>query len=278
MQRAVSTTSIALLASLPFVGSACVPQDKYDHLLTAKRTIEEQLVRAEDERDTYKGNLNTALAELDRARGSYSSLQGEYDGLKDMVDSVAVENDEYLSRISMLEMGPLPADMAMALEALASAYPEMVSFDAQTGMLRLASDFSFDLGSAELTENARATIAALAQVLDSDTALGFEARVVGHTDNVPIRQAHTRQMHPTNVHLSVHRSISVRDELVQNGVQPTRIQVAGYGEWRPSVENHRGGAAGNRRVEIFLVPLPQQPLASPTESIEVEETIEEPMK
>ena len=43
------------------------------------------------------------------------------------------------------------------------------------------------------------------------------------------------------------------------------------------VENQRGGAAGNRRVEIFLVPLPEPVVLT---EVEVDETIidDEPMK
>jgi hypothetical protein len=61
--------------------------------------------------------------------------------------------------------------------------------------------------------------------------------------------------HPTNMHLSAHRAISVRDALVSDGVTANRMQVAGYGEFRPIVPNGANGAAQNRRVEIFLTPL-----------------------
>lgn len=278
MRRAGTLTAATLIAATPIIGTGCVPQDKYDNLLTAKRATEEQLVRVEDERNTAQANLDTALAELSETRRAYNGLESDYSQLEGLVDDAVRSNDDLQNAVRALEFGPLPADVESALTELAMAYPEVLTFDAKVGMLRFASDFTFDLGSAELTEDARSTIAALARILNSDTASPFEARIVGHTDNVPIRRADTRQKHPTNVHLSVHRSISVRDALASEGIDPFRIQVAGYGQYRPVVTNQRGGAAGNRRVEIFLVPLPEeQSVAAPVE-VDVVEDYDEPMK
>ena len=140
------------------------------------------------------------------------------------------------------------------IQQLAAAYPDVLTFDARLGMIRFASDFTFDLGSVALTGDAESTIVALARILVTDAAADFEARVVGHTDDVPIGRPDTRQRHPTNLHLSVHRAISVRDALVDAGVQPVRIQVAGYGEFRPLASNDTpDGRALNRRVDIVLL-------------------------
>jgi chemotaxis protein MotB len=144
-----------------------------------------------------------------------------------------------------------------AIHELAASYPDVLTFDAHRGMLRFASDFTFDLGSVELKPDAVATMQQLARILNSDAAKELEARVIGHTDNVPIRRAETLRHHPTNMHLSVHRAISVRDRLVRDGINSVRIQVAGYGPYRPVVPHRTGGTQENRRVEIFLVPMPR---------------------
>ena len=68
---------------------------------------------------------------------------------------------------------------------------------------------------------------------------------------------HSRQAHPTNLHLSVHRAIAVRNALVKSGVDATQVRVAGDGEFHPLVTNATGGTAENRRVEIYLVPATQ---------------------
>jgi flagellar motor protein MotB len=161
-----------------------------------------------------------------------------------------------------------------ALDHLAAAYPDLLTFDASRGLLRFSSDFTFDLGSAAVKPDAAATMGTLADILNAPEAAPFELRVIGHTDNVPVERPRTKQLHPTNVHLSVHRAISVRDALVEAGVEPARIQVAGYGEFRPIVPNGAKGAAENRRVELLLVPMK-------TAATRIEQpppVIEEPMK
>ena len=87
------------------------------------------------------------------------------------------------------------------------------------------------------------------------TAVPLEVLIVGHTDDVPV--THSRQSHPSNLHLSVHRAIAVRNALVNSGVTPDNVRVAGDGEFHPLVANTSGGTAENRRVEIYLVPAPR---------------------
>ena len=91
-------------------------------------------------------------------------------------------------------------------------------------------------------------------MLTSNEAQGYDVVVVGHTDSQRISSG-TAQRHPTNMHLSAHRAISVRKVLGDRGVAWERIQAAGWGEHRPAVPNNaNGGTAENRRVEIYLVP------------------------
>jgi len=64
----------------------------------------------------------------------------------------------------------------------------------------------------------------------------------------------------------------VKDVLQNAGVSPTRMSVAGYGEYRPIVPNGPGGAEANRRVEIFLVErtTPAEPTPQPDAPAEPE--------
>jgi len=138
-----------------------------------------------------------------------------------------------------------------------------LTFDQRSGMLRFSSDFTFASGSAALSANAQTLVQKLATILNTPIAQPFEVKVVGHTDNQPIRRVASQ--HPSNMHLSAHRAISVRDALVGDGVTANRMQVAGYDEFRPIVPNGANGASANRRVEIFLAPLtvPLEPTGNP---------------
>jgi chemotaxis protein MotB len=248
--------TVALFIALPLISVGCVSQDRYDQLLSANRSMEEQLSMMESERDTARGNLEALRTQVSRSTASISELQAENSRLNRELSSLAGDYDRLLRRVSELEIGPLPVDVESAIEALAAQYPDVLTFDAKRGLLRFASDFTFDLGSVALKPDAEATLGELAKILNSEAASGLEARIVGHTDNVPIRRAETLRNHPTNMHLSVHRAISVRDRLVGDGVEAVRMQVAGYGPYRPVVPHRTGGTAENRRVEIFLVPMP----------------------
>lgn len=287
MRRVACLTRCAVLLSLPILAAGCVPQDRYDSLLTANRSLQEQLVAAEDERDETRASIQAVQDQLARVNRAYDALQSRYSDLGGAFDQLEAENDEYLSRIARLEIGPLPADVETALEDLAAAHPNLLTFDARRGMLRFASDFTFDLGSVELKEDASSTIRALAHILNESAAAGLEAHIVGHTDDVRIGRPETLRHHPTNMHLSVHRAIAVRDVLTRAGVDPVRFQVAGYGPFRPIVANGPRGATENRRVEIYLTAMPALDVrlssspaepAAETSSASAEPTTDEPMK
>src|SRR5262245_14081005 len=250
-------TTTSLLLALPLMAGGCVQQDKYDQMLMTNRSLKEQVVTLEDERDVAKANLDTVREQLGRATSELNGLKVKYGVADEDLKKMAADYDALMTRVGTLDFGPLPEGLASALDQLAAQYPDILTFDSKRGMLRFASDFTFSPGSAELTSSASSSLSTLAKILNSAQANTFAVRIIGHTDNVPISKPATRQMHPTNWHLSAHRSISVGSSLISSGVTANRIQVAGYGEYRPVVPNPpKGGAAQNRRVEVFLVPMP----------------------
>jgi outer membrane protein OmpA-like peptidoglycan-associated protein len=72
-------------------------------------------------------------------------------------------------------------------------------------------------------------------------------RLVGHTDNVGPGIY--------NVYLSANRADAVKDLLVGRGVAASRIETEGLGDSSPVSSNDTwSGRAGNRRVEIEIIP------------------------
>lgn len=237
------------------VAAGCVPQQKYDDLATSYKTLQEELVRAEAEIDA-KNNANRMLQErLSASSAQLSKLESDNQRLHSELQKMGIDYDALLARINSINFEPLPSDVNTALQQLAAQYPGLLTFDSRLGMVRFASDLTFALGSADLQSSAVQSLQALAGILNSPSLATYEVKVVGHTDNVRIAQPQTLAKHPTNTHLSVHRAISVADALIGSSVDPRRIQVAGYGPYRPVVQNGPRGAAENRRVEIFIVPL-----------------------
>ncbi|MEL7088817.1 MAG: OmpA family protein, partial [Planctomycetota bacterium] len=142
------------------------------------------------------------------------------------------------------------------LEALAQANPDLMSYDSETGAIRFRSDVTFAIGRADVRETAVPIIGKLAGVLNSPAASEYEVRVVGHTDNVPMRNAANIQRFGDNWGLSTARSVSVMKAFRNAGIEENRMSVAGYGEFRPVEPNGPRGSEANRRVEIYLVLMP----------------------
>lgn len=77
-------------------------------------------------------------------------------------------------------------------------------------------------------------------------AAQIHVRIEGHTDNVGRLK--------TNLRLSQSRADAVKDFLVKEGVDATRLTALGFGSTRPVASNAtRAGKALNRRVEFRIV-------------------------
>ncbi len=102
----------------------------------------------------------------------------------------------------------------------------------------------FDTGKATIKAESTSTLVDIIQILNEYPNAKFT--VEGHTDSVG-RES-------TNQRLSESRALSVKDFLVDKGVEEFRLSAVGYGETRPIATNTTvTGRAQNRRVEINLV-------------------------
>lgn len=116
-------------------------------------------------------------------------------------------------------------------------------------VITLLSDKTYyDSGSADMRPETKALLDVVAGQLRK---LRNNVLVQGNTDNVPIATA----AYPTNWELSAARATGVTRYLVEHeGIAPTRIAFAGYGQFRPRVandtEDHR---TQNRRVDILIL-------------------------
>ncbi len=149
----------------------------------------------------------------------------------------------------------LPVELTNLLSDLADKY-KMISYDANRGVLKFESDLTFEPGSDQVKTSAANGVKSLCTILNSPEAAKFDVIIAGHTDDIPIGKPSTRAKHPTNWHLSAHRSISVLNIMTANSINTGRLSVRGFGEFRPVEPNAPGkkGNARNRRVEIFIVP------------------------
>ena len=103
------------------------------------------------------------------------------------------------------------------------------------------SNMFFDINSSTLKPGAYSELDRVAKVLRDYPQTRI--RVEGHTD--------TKGAAAYNMALSEKRAQAVADALVQRNVDPSRMQVMGFGESQPVSSSD----ADNRRVNIVIIPL-----------------------
>lgn len=235
--------------------SGCANQQEYDRLLAANRALEERNVLLQQELDSKDGALGAMRGRVGQGDMTLSELQRRNAELNAELQSLKGSYGDLTGRLDRASLGVLDPAIDRALRELAAKHPNMIKYDPARGMVQFASDLTFAMGSVEVTAEARNSLQEFARILASAPGAQYDIRIVGHTDNVPVSRPETRQKHPTNTHLSAHRAISVRDTLATMGVPGNKMEIAGWGEYRPVVANpSKGGASQNRRVEIYLVP------------------------
>ena len=147
-------------------------------------------------------------------------------------------------------------DNFLHLQMLLDAYARNHGFanDVETiiernGLLvRIVTDrLLFNSGSADLQPVGLPLLMEIAHLLNIDT--NHQILVTGYTDNVPINSA----MFPSNWELSTARADSVVRFLIDNQVDPDRLEASGYAALHPVASNATAiGRAKNRRVEILI--------------------------
>lgn len=233
-----------------------------NNLLEANRALQERVTALQAENESLNNTnqrLQEALAARDRA---IADLQSQLSVLASSGSGMDAKYRELLERMQGLRFGSLDPETDAALRELAAQHPDLIEYVPELGLLRFKSDVTFASGSDVVSPSAKPTLQQLASILNG-AAAAYDVKVLGHTDSQPVVRA--RAQHPTNMHLSAHRAISVRNELVNMGVSPQRFEVAGRGEFDPLVPNNaNGNTPRNRRVEVYLMRgVPRAPVAAP---------------
>ncbi|MBN2060438.1 MAG: OmpA family protein, partial [Deltaproteobacteria bacterium] len=133
-------------------------------------------------------------------------------------------------------------------DVLASSEAASIRREGNLIALTFKGDVTFDTNSAVVKPGLYSEIDRVAGVLRRypETLI----RVEGHTDSVGTEEY--------NLDLSIRRANSVRDLIVQRGINASRIQPVGFGETTPVATNDtEAGRQLNRRVEIKIAPQTQ---------------------
>ncbi|HEX3846285.1 MAG TPA: flagellar motor protein MotD [Steroidobacteraceae bacterium] len=134
-----------------------------------------------------------------------------------------------------------------AMQSLIDAKLVTVRRENQWLEIEINADILFPSGSAAFTTAADPVLDKLAEVLKP---FPNPIRVEGHTDNRPIKTA----AYPSNWELSAARAASVVHQFTQQGVEPLRLEIVGYGEFHPRQSNDTAeGRNANRRVAVLVL-------------------------
>jgi chemotaxis protein MotB len=150
-------------------------------------------------------------------------------------------------------------DVALRLRRMVDAGELVISLRSGRMVLALPNDVLFDSGKTKLKPRGKIALDQVAAVLKTLNDRKFQ--VAGHTDDEPIRISPFR----SNWDLSTQRALVVVDHMVSQGVPPTAMSAAGYGEFDPLAGNDSAeGRTKNRRIEITLQPNIDEFVAVPT--------------
>ncbi len=241
------------------IAGGCIPKVQYDKCVRQNETVMEQL-------RTLMAEKNSRQDEADKWEQSkqlyLSMLEADKQKIEGLLATLEEKNALIEKMAGQLGQVALPIELSNALSEWANqSGSDMITYDEKKGVVRFKSDLLFDSGKDTVTPDAKKQLIMLSTILNSDAAQAFDVLVVGHTDDQPIK--YSAAQHPTNWHLSVHRSIAV-ENILAGAVKESRMAVMGMGEFRPVASNEPGkGNVQNRRVEIYIVPAGQIHLVGP---------------
>ncbi len=191
-----------------------------------RKQLADERKAAEAERARLKAEISRLTAQLAKAQGATSSAS----------DSGLARAKEALEKVVAAQLKDKSAEIETA--------PDRV-------VLRLRSDALFEPATLRFVPSAQNTLRQIAEVLAKYP--GYQLRVEGHTDNLPVRDL----PFPDNLALSTQRAYNVLRFLLESAKLPQKqIRSIGCADYQPIAPNDTAeGRARNRRVEIILCPV-----------------------
>jgi chemotaxis protein MotB len=255
--RSARITVTSIVCALILVSAGCVSQQQYKDLKIQNDRQQKRIAELESELQAATLQVEQMKRQLD-AMGGKAGIE-----MSAMQQKIAALEEDIVKKKALIEamqkqlLGgvQLPAELTTMLEEWAKG-SDLVTFDANRGIVKFKSDLLFEKGSDEVAPTAAESVKALCGILNTQQGRDFDIIIAGHTDDLPILKPDTKIKHPSNWYLSAHRAISVLDVMTGAGIVSERVSVRGFGEFRPIVPNEPGkkGNPQNRRVEIYIVP------------------------
>jgi len=215
------------------------------------------LARAVAERDQLRGELDGEVALIGELQGKLRRLGQDVDKLVGQRGELAAALGATRARLDELRRQTAAAEaQAETYRGLVHRLHAMIDSGALQVLVRdgrmllvMPTDVLFDSGRILVKPEAKEGLGSVAEALRELPNRKF--RVDGHTDDVPIHNAHFA----SNWELSTGRAIAVAHILVDRGLPARVVSVGGHADLDPvspnDTDEHR---SHNRRIEIVLEP------------------------
>ena len=188
----------------------------------------------EDATVVLKGPVEAQMVTDTKGRATRDIEPGDY--------SMLVEKDGYLKKVKTFEAA---TDTRSEIEVSLSDKPESASVVIRKKRIVIKKKIHFATDSDEIEADSFGLLDEIADVLISNPQLK-RIEIQGHTDN--------RGKRDYNLDLSSRRGESVRQYLVNSGVEGQRLESKGFGPDKPIAPNITSqGRARNRRVEFHIL-------------------------
>jgi chemotaxis protein MotB len=190
------------------------------------------------------------IGEKDTGKGGEKQVLGvtSTDPIKLETPDKASDTDQAKSAASLEQhaaMTQLEHEVQDSMQALIDAKFVRVRRENNWLKIEINTDVLFASGAGAFSPEAEPILDQLAQVLKH---FPNPIRVEGHTDDRPIKTA----AFPSNWELSA-AAASVVHQFTQQGVDPTRLEIVGFGQYRPLQPNDTPeGRNANRRVVVMV--------------------------
>lgn len=193
-----------------------------------------------------KAKSDTLSQNISDLRQKVANLEGENKKLKEDIAALQRIKEEKVKEVSSTYeklLQNMKSEIALGQVTISELKGKLT--------VNMEAAILFDSGKADVKDDG---LEILLKMIDTLKGVKDKAiRIEGHTDNVQIIGALTRQF-PTNWELSAARAINVARYLQQQGIDPAILSAAAFAEYKPVADNSsKEGRAKNRRIEITLV-------------------------
>ena len=173
------------------------------------------------------------------------------DGSSASVDSLQrIQLTAKSLKLEKLEPPIVLEPVVVKKDPLPSGKGKVVKDDSDLTLIRFDGKYLFASGKSAVKDSIKPDLIELAQALNKRSGA---IKVIGHTDNVPLKSIRLKTRYGSNQGLSEARAKSVSKIMAKYIKDKTRLSIEGKGASVPIADNKiRDGRALNRRVEIEI--------------------------